>query len=291
MSFSVVLRSPGRIARVSYQLVGRSSGPVVLLANSLLANFSLWDPFVEELVQAGYRVLRYDQPGHGASSVPKDLAATTFDSLSDDVFGMLKALHIGKVYAWVGISMGAATGAFFVSKHPGVVQKLVLCDTITASPANAGVPDPFAARVELAKTEENAIETLTEQTLQRWFSESWRQAHPDETERLRRLMRTTSRDGFITCCHALQHDSFDLRPHLPRIGAGVEAALLVVGERDANLPETMAAMRDEIQAGFGDTTTVGWAVIQGAGHVPVVDGREQFSKEVLGFLGEAQPRV
>ncbi|KAL2222395.1 Alpha/Beta hydrolase protein [Thermoascus aurantiacus ATCC 26904] len=284
MSFSVVLRDGGRSRRVSYLLLGPKNGRLVLLANSLLANYHMWDPFVDELIAAGFRVLRYDQPGHGWSTAPADPSVTTFETLSEDVFGLLKMLQIQKVYAWVGISMGAATGVFFVANHPGVVERLVLCDTITCAPQHAGVPDVFAARVELAKTQDDAIATLTEQTLARWFSESWRQANPDETDRMRQLMRTTTKEGFIACCHALQHDSFHLGPHLKKIGAGVEAALLVVGEQDANLPETMAAMRDEIQAGFGDKSTVGWAVIKGAGHVPVIDGREQFSKEVLGFL-------
>ena len=42
--------------------------PVVLLSNSLSSNLSMWDRQVGALLENGYRVLRYDSRGHGASS-------------------------------------------------------------------------------------------------------------------------------------------------------------------------------------------------------------------------------
>ncbi|KAJ9270471.1 hypothetical protein DTO212C5_3502 [Paecilomyces variotii] len=276
--------------QLSYDLSGPTEGPIVLLSNSLLANYTTWDHFVKDLHAQGFRALRYDQPGHGASSAPSDLNATTFLTLTADVSALLQALKISKVYTWIGISMGAATGAIFVAQNPGVVQKLILSDTITCSPGNAGIDDPFAPRVQLAETKPKAVEELTEGTLARWFSEEWRAAHPDETDRMRQLMRTTKREGFITCCHALRHESFDLRPYLKKIGPAVEETLLIVGEQDANLPTTMAQMRDEIQS--ASKSPVGWVIIKKAGHVPVIDNRDQFTEAVFKFLkgGSDSPR-
>ncbi|KAL1847726.1 hypothetical protein Plec18170_008387 [Paecilomyces lecythidis] len=270
--------------QLSYDLSGPAEGPIVLLSNSLLANYTTWDRFVKDLHAQGFRALRYDQPGHGASSAPTDPNTTTFLTLAADVTALLQALKISKIYAWIGISMGAATGAIFAAQNPGVVQKLILSDTISCSPGNAGIDDPFGPRVELAQTKPNAIEELTEGSLERWFSEEWRATHPEETERMRRLMRTTKREGFIACCHALRDESFDLKPYLKKIGPAVEETLLIVGERDANLPTTMAQMRDEIQS--ASKAPVGWVVIKKAGHVPVIDNREQFTEAVLKFLRE-----
>ncbi|CAG9947416.1 unnamed protein product [Clonostachys rosea f. rosea IK726] len=112
--------------------------PVVLLSNPLCTNIAVWDHIVPVLNHAGLRTLRYDQPGHGDSSAPADLTTTTFDSMVEDVAYLLDALGIPKLWAWIGVSMGAAAGIFFATSHPGVVQKLVVCDTITCSPANAG---------------------------------------------------------------------------------------------------------------------------------------------------------
>lgn len=268
--------------QLSYDLSGPADGPIVLLSNPLLANYTTWVHFIKDLHAQGFRALRYDQPGHGASSPPSDPNTTTFLTLSADVAELLKALKISKIYAWIGISMGAATGAIFAAQNPGVVQKLILSDTVTSSPGNAGVEDPFGPRVELAQTKPNAIEELTEGNLARWFSEEWRAAHPEETDRMRQSMRTTKKEGFIACCHALRHESFDLRPYLKKIGTAVEETLIIVGEEDANLPTTMAQIRDEIQS--TSKSPVGWVIIKKSGHVPVIDSREIFTETVLKFL-------
>ncbi|KAL1979190.1 hypothetical protein VTN96DRAFT_6525 [Rasamsonia emersonii] len=280
MAAATVTLSDGR--RLAYDLSGPVDAPVVLLSNSLMTNFHAWDPFTAELQSKGFRVLRWDLPGHGGSSAPQDVSSTTFPSISADVAALVAALKIERIHAWIGISMGAALGVYFVTQNPGVVRNLVVADTITSSPVNAGTPDVFAPRVELAQKDSNAIATLAEQTLERWFSAEWREANPAETDRMRQLLRTTTREGYITCCHALRDRSFDLRPLLKRVGSSVESALLVVGELDANLPTTMEEMRQEIQG--GQTSEVRLVVIPKAGHVPVIDGRERFYEEVLRFI-------
>lgn len=270
--------------KLSYDLSGPQDGPIILLSNSLMCNYSSWDHFAAELVSKGFRVLRYDQIGHGHSSPPKDPSTTTFLTLSNDVKFLLKQLKIDKLHAWVGVSMGAATGIYFVTQNPGIVQKLVIVDTISSSPSNAGVPDLFGPRAEIARTESDAIAKLAAGTLERWFTAKWREANPAETERMRNLMHTTSKDGFIACCNALSDSSFDLRPLFKAVGHSVESTLLVVGELDANLPNTMETMRQEIQVGFGDKVQVRLVVIKDAGHVPFIDGWEDFDREIMPYL-------
>jgi 3-oxoadipate enol-lactonase len=272
--------------KLAYGLSGPQNGPIILLSNSLMCNYSSWDHFAAELVSKGFRVLKYDQTGHGRSSPPKDPSMTTFLTLSNDVKFLLEQLKIDKLHAWVGVSMGAATGIYFVTQNPGVVQKLVIVDTISSSPSNAGIPDLFGPRAEIARTESEAIIKLTAGTLERWFTDEWREANPAETERMRKLMHTTTKDGFIACCNALSDASFDLRPLFKAVGNSVESVLLVVGELDANLPTTMENMRQEIQAGFGDKPQVRLVIIKGAGHVPFIDGRENFDREILPFFSD-----
>jgi len=274
---------------LSYQLSpAPESGPIVLLANSLLADFTSWDHVVPRLQSSGFRTLRYDQPGHGKSGVPEDLSCTTFETLGDDVAALLEHLGLATIHAWVGVSMGAATSIFFVARHPGIVNKLVVCDTISISPVKAGGPDIFRARVEAARREGSLV-TISEQTLERWFGKEWMVAKPDETARMRGLMATTSMDGFETCCAALRSPTFDLAPLLPSVGRGCNEALLVVGEKDADLPEKMQEMRSGIEDGFraaGNGTPVHLRVVKGAGHVSYVDGLGGFCDVVIPFLGQ-----
>lgn len=182
--------------------------------------------------------------------------------------------------------MGAATSFYFTTRFPGVVARLVVCDTIASSPRHAGTDDLFTPRAAAAR-DAGSIDSTVEGSLDRWFGADWLAAHPEDAARMRALMRTTSVDGFASCCHALAHDSFDIRPLFRKVGGAVDRALLIVGEKDANLPQTMATMRDEVEAGFrdaGNHEAVELKIIKGAGHVSYVDGFEQFRDEVLAFL-------
>ncbi|KAH7375530.1 Alpha/Beta hydrolase protein [Plectosphaerella cucumerina] len=270
---------------LEYLLSGPPSAPVVLLANPLCATLESWDHLVPSIHARGLRVLRFNQPGHGASSAPKALD-TTFPSIADDVHQLLTHLGISILHSWIGVSMGAATSFFFVTRFPGFVGRLIICDTIASSPSNAGQDDLFTPRVNAAR-EAGSLEATVEQSMQRWFGDDWLAANPDEAGRMRTLMRKTTVDGFATCCSALTSDSFDIRPLYRRVGAAVDSALLVVGEKDANLPQTMAVMRDEVEGGFRDTgksASVELKVLRNAGHVCYIDGFEQFRDEVLAFL-------
>ncbi|KAI8169448.1 hypothetical protein K4K49_011809 [Colletotrichum sp. SAR 10_70] len=273
----------GRI--LSYHLSSQGDEPLVLLANSLSAPFRVWDHVAKFLAENGFRTLRFDQPGHGQSSAPKNLD-TTFESIADDVYHLLQSLKNEKVFAWIGVSMGAATSFYFVNKYPGIVHKVAICDTIAASPKNAGVDDLFAPRAQQAREAGNMQEQV-EGTIDRWFGQEWVKANPDEADRVRAIMNQTSVDGFATCCHALRSDSFDIRPLFGKVGAGVDEALLVVGDKDANLPEAMKEMRQKVEEGFraaGKNNKIELKVIKNAGHVPFVDGYDQFKEIILEYL-------
>lgn len=270
----------GRV--ISYCMTEAVPGsPTVLLSNSLCSPFRAWDRVVPVLSDAGFGVLRYDQPGHGDSGVPVDLRSTTFDSMADDVAALLAHLGVSRLHGWVGVSMGASTGVYFAARYPGVVRRLVACDTVSGAPANFGAADPFAARVR-AMREAGSLDGLLLATLERWFGRAWMHSHPAEAARMRAVLAGTTMDGFETCCAALSNPGYDLWPRLEAAGRGCEEALIVVGEKDADLPTTMR----EIQAGLerGNGKLVELKVIKGAGHVCFIDGFEEFCDVVVSFL-------
>lgn len=284
---------------ISYEFTYKSetTRPTILLSGSLASQFAFWDRVVDKLHEAGFRVLRYDHPGHGQSGVPSDLSSTTFDSLAKDVHSLLHESPVAKhlasppngptLHAWIGDSMGAALGVVYSSAYPGAIRNLVVCDTITCSPSNAGAPsDPFGPRVAAVRAAGN-MHGAVDETMDRWFGQAWIAANPAEADRLRGLMRQTSPDGFETCVAALRSDTFDLRPLLPKLAGSVENVLFVVGEKDADLPVKMAEMRDEVQKGFdgeGKGKKVELKVISNAGHVPFIDGYDEYIQVVLPFL-------
>ncbi|GAP90379.2 putative 3-oxoadipate enol-lactonase [Rosellinia necatrix] len=272
-------------------LLGNSGGqqpyPFVLLSSALLAPFTIWDPVVPRLTALGLNVLRFDAPGHGSSGVPSNLSSTTFDSLARDIRALLDHLGIERLHAWIGVSLGAATAVVFAAKYPGVVERLVPCDTVSCSPTNGGIPDALGLRIAAAR-EAGSMDASIEGTLENWFGRAWLNAHPAETRRVRAVMRGTSLDGFEACCVALRSTSFDLRPLAARAGSHVGAALLLVGEKDVSLFQTMEDLRRRIECGLrasrGSTASVQMKVVRDGGHLCFVDGFESFISIVAKFL-------
>lgn len=248
-----------------------------------------WSQVVNKLHASGYSVLQYDQPGHGQSSAPKDITATTFSSLAEDAIELLSHLGIARLAVWIGVSMGAATGMYVAAARPGLIKKLIVSDCPTSAPAVTGVPDPFTPRAEAAR-EKGGMEEAVDGTMQRWFSADWREGNPLEAGEMRGAMMTTQVDGFRTCIHALTHSSFNLNKVAPNIGRAVESLSLVVGEKDMNLPQTMEALRVVIQNGFIDAgrteAKVVLRVVASAGHVCYVDNFTGFMDAVGAALDE-----
>jgi 3-oxoadipate enol-lactonase len=92
---------------LNYQFDGPDQGSVVMLSNSLASDLTMWDTQVPALVEAGYRVLRYDSRGHGQSAVPK--GPYSIELLTSDAVGLMDAFGLEKVH-FCGLSKGGMVG-------------------------------------------------------------------------------------------------------------------------------------------------------------------------------------
>jgi len=274
--------------KMAYSLLAGDPDRMILLSNSLAEDMTSWDRVVSVLKDQGFGVLRYDHPGHGSSGAPTEaeLSSSAFEGMVDDVFLLLQHLKISKLHAWIGVSMGGIKAVYFTARHPGIVKKIIVADAIATSPTVAGIADNFAARVRAAKEAGSISEDLSN-TRKRWFGEEWMAAHPEETARMEGSMATTTIPGLEACCAALGSSSFDLRPLYPKVGHGCEEALIIAGEKDGDLPIKMQEMRQAIEEGLqscGKKVPVKMEIIKGAGHVPYVDGFENFCEVIANFL-------
>ncbi|KAI0445264.1 zearalenone lactonase [Xylaria telfairii] len=264
----------------------------ILLSNPLCASLTIWDDVTEYLAELGYNVLRYDAPGHGGSEVPTDLSSTTFETVADDVYALLRHLDIKTLHAWVGVSFGGATATTFAARYPGVIERLIVCSVSPYSPINAGTPDIFGQRVAAARAAGN-LDLTIEQTMNRWFLNRL-QHNPSLWHNVRESMKTTSLDGFETCCFALRHPSFDLRRIAAKAGDNVGSALLLVGQYDS-LREEMEELKKGIErgqrvkslrSGKGKAPVVELQVVEDAGHVLFVDALVHFTAIIRRFIDQ-----
>jgi len=68
---------------MNYQISGKEDEPVVVLSHSLGSSLAMWNPQME-ILEARYKVLRYDTRGHGGTDAPG--GAYTLDQLGDDAW-------------------------------------------------------------------------------------------------------------------------------------------------------------------------------------------------------------
>src|SRR5207249_9753585 len=105
---------------------------------------AMWEPQVEELSRA-FRVLRYDQRGHGGSPVPA--GPYTIADIGGDLLRLLDRLGVARV-SFCGLSLGGMVGIWLAAHAPERIDRLVLC----CSAPRMLRPEDFAARARRGRS-------------------------------------------------------------------------------------------------------------------------------------------
>ena len=106
-----------------YQLSGRGKETVVLV-HGFSSPYFIYDNLYDLLVDAGYRVLRYDLMGRGLSDRPNiKYDADAFVRQLDEI---TERLLPGEKFMLIGTSMGGIITARYVQMHPDKVSRLIL---------------------------------------------------------------------------------------------------------------------------------------------------------------------
>jgi 3-oxoadipate enol-lactonase len=238
--------------------------PWLILSNSLATDLHMWDRQAADLKDT-FRVLRYDQRGHGQTDAPED--RYTFDLLIADIIDLMDALAVAKAH-WCGISMGGATAMGAVQKHPDRFDRLIICDTPGQStPASA---QQWEERI--ASVQKGGMQAQLEPTINRWFPPETVKANPPHLEQLRKMILETPVNGFIGCAAALA--DHDFRPGMKDVKNPV---LYMCGEKDGHNAAIMRQMQQEFPAAK-------YVELPGAGHISNMDQPEMFTKAMRDFL-------
>ncbi|PBP21771.1 putative alpha/beta hydrolase [Diplocarpon rosae] len=269
-----------------YRLEGSPDpdAPLLVLSNSILVDYAIWDGFLASFfsvpANTKYRVLRYLTRGRRA---PAGVLDVTVDVLASDIIALLDALRVQKAAAVIGVSLGGCTALNTALKYPSRVSSFVSCDTSSKSPA--GNAHAWGARIALAEKEgaaaasgENIVgAALAEMTTRRWFvQESYDGAELEQTCRaVQEMVKHNSLEGFRQSVRALF--DYDLREEMK---TGTVRGAFVVGGRDGVLPGTMK----EMAVSYGKNGAM-YEVIDGAGHLPMVEKPNEFAAVVTKFLG------
>src|SRR5262245_44592572 len=145
---------------IHYRIDGPDGAPWLIFSNSLMTDTAMWDDQVAELAKS-YRILRYDQRGHGGTEAPP--GKYSFDLLVADVIALMDALGIRRAH-FAGISIGGMTALFLAQRHRDRFDRIIACDCGPAStPVSA---QQWKERIELAAAK--GMDALAEATINRW---------------------------------------------------------------------------------------------------------------------------
>lgn len=246
------------------EIEGPAGGAPVLFSNSLAANLSMWQPQAAALAER-YRVVRYDQRGHGGSEVVA--ADFPFTAFVDDAIALLDALGLEKVH-FVGLSMGGMTALGLALAAP---ERLL---SITAANCVARMAPPTHPMWdERARTAtEQGLAALVPGTLERWFTAPTRTARAAELAWVGDMIAATPVAGYVAACRALK--TLDCLDELARIKV---PTLFIAGTQDAGAP--LEAMRD-MQARVAGARLV----VLEAAHVSNLELPEEFTAALAEFL-------
>lgn len=217
---------------VHHVLEGPESAPVLVLANSLGTTLEMWDDQAEAL-RDRFRLVRYDNRGHGASPVPT--GQYTIDDLGRDALALLDRLGIERA-SFCGLSIGGMVGMWLASEAPERIERLVLCCTS----ALLGPEELWNERIAVAR--EQGMDALVEGVVERWFTPGFFSENPEAVEKASQMLRETHPEGYAGCCAAIR--DMDLRERL----ADIKAPTLVISASDdpATPPEHGQRIRDSI---------------------------------------------
>src|SRR5262245_50276431 len=250
---------------INYQIDGAEGAPWLVLSNSLATNLSMWDEQAAALKKS-FRVLRYDQRGHGGTDAPA--ARYTFDLLIADVIALFDALSIRRTH-FGGLSMGGATALGLALRHPDRIDRAIICDSGCAS--TPGSSQQWEERIAAAR--EGGMEAMVDSTIGRWFPHEIIHANPPYLHKVRAMIRSTPVDGFIGCAAALADHDFR-----SAVATVTRPVLFIVGEKDGPQP---AAMREMSRALAGSS----FVELPGAGHISNLDQPQAFNGAIRAFLG------
>lgn len=248
--------------RIAFRFDGPADAPVLLLSNSLGTGMGMWEPQMAAWTQA-FRVLRYDQRGHGVSGAPA--GAYSLDRLGRDVTELLDALELGPV-DFCGLSLGGMTGQWLGAREPQRLRRLVLANTSSFM----GPPANWDARIALVRDE--GMAPLAEASVERWFTRDFAAAAPQAIAPISAMLRATDPAGYAGCCAAIR--DMDMR----RIASLIDVPTLVVGGTldPATPPPHGEALASAIAGAR--------LVMLEAAHLANVERPDAFAQAVLDFL-------
>jgi 3-oxoadipate enol-lactonase len=253
---------------VNYSLEGDGEETLVLV-NGLADDLESWGFQMPDLLDAGLRVLRFDNRGIGATDRPA--GPYTARQLADDAKALVDHLGLDRIHL-LGVSMGGMIAQEYALAYPQGLASLTLACTYAA-------PGPFCSRMfalwaDMAR-QMGVPAVMRDVTL--WaFTVPFFSDRPDDAAEFEAAMAglDQSLDAYLAQLNVIQ--THDTTQRLAGIGV---PTLVLAGEEDILIPVRLSrSLHDAIPGAR-------WATVPG-GHACLWESPGPFNQTVVDFVRE-----
>jgi non-heme chloroperoxidase len=257
-------------ARLAVWDIGDPTAPAVVLPHCWGCSHAIWIPVARRLLDAGYRVVLYDQRGHGASTrgtVPLSIA-----TLADDLTAVLEGRDVTDAVL-AGHSMGGMTIMALATHRPEVLVARARAIVLVATAAsNQGVgslqAERFAASLIASPVVTRALRsTQGHRFVRNVFGVDPVRAHMDLTRDLFAECHGSVRGGFLSAMASMNLTEGIATIDMP--------TTVVVGSRDRL---TVPARADELVAGIPGARLV---TLANRGHMLPLEDPDAVTDEIV----------
>lgn len=247
--------------RLNAEICGPEGGPGLVLLHALGTDLSIWDPLIG-LLPPALRILRIDMRGHGASDVPP--APYPMGALVRDAERAM--LHFGLADAVVlGVSLGGLVAQGLAIKRLDLVRAMVLSN----SAARIGSASLWQARIAEVRAE--GLARYASGAMARMFGRGWQEA--PAMPGVRAMLERTDPEGWIGCASAIAGADF----YTPTAALTLPT-LVIAGAHDGTTPPDLVRETADLIRGSR------FALMRGAGHLPMVENPPAFASLINDFL-------
>lgn len=217
------------LVRISYDVSGEDSGPVVVLLHGLLGDRASVRP-VQERLDETVRVIVPDARGHGATSAIADRSVSMTDFANDVVAVLEQEGVTGPVHV-VGHGLGAITALELAHWRPDRIASLVLVEPDALTILDGETDERIVELREEARTgqreaSDSAYKGLADKALDQYLDRRWGAGWRERLTRIRLASVRRSVQALSPSLDALGR--FRILPeHLERISF---PTLIVTGE-------------------------------------------------------------
>ena len=254
---------------LAYDTAGPDDGALILCVAGMGDTRGAFRFLAPMLAEAGYRVVRMDQRGHGQSSSPWPSYGCS--ATGEDMLALIR--HLGVPATIVGHSNAAAAGIWAAAQAPDLVRGLVLVG-------------PFLQETKMSPIVGLAVKIITSSPLlwsRFYYPSLYKGAKPADFEPYLRAMRASLHEpGRMEALRGVATEQQRCRARIPELRCPVR---IVMGTNDPDFPEPMtAAKRGE--ALIGRFTDVSVELVEGAGHYPHAELPQATALAILPFLAD-----